>query len=101
MYQVDILPRAQEEYEQSIFWYRERNYRASEYFMSAIEETLNSIEKNPFQFKKILENYFEAIVQDYPFSIVFIINETEFIVEVVAIYHQSRNPNQKFRSRKS
>ncbi len=100
MYKVELADEAQEDYEQSIRWYNERSYQASENFVNAIEETLDLISKLPHQFKTIKKGYHEVIVHSFPFTIVYKIEEAEKLIAVTAVHHQSRNPKRKLRQSK-
>lgn len=101
MHHIEFADEAQEDFEQSIRWYRERSFQAAENFVTAIEETLDLIAKHPHQFKNTRGGYHEAIVQSYPFTLVYRIIEAEKLIAVSAVHHQSRHPKRKFRKRKS
>jgi plasmid stabilization system protein ParE len=95
MYSIAYLPKALEEYKESITWYAERSIQASENFIIEIQECIETIRNNPTKFKNKYQNYFEISLNKYPFDIVYIIESDSIII--ISIYHQKRNPRKKYR----
>ncbi len=97
MFQITYRPVASEEYEEAINWYSERSKIAAEKFIKAIDEKLDSIGRNPKQYKNLFKNYYEVSTRKYPYSIVYLIEEEQQKVVIVAIYHHKRHPKKKYR----
>jgi plasmid stabilization system protein ParE len=97
MFQIAYRPIAVEEYETAIAWYAERSKLAAERFVAAVNDKLDSVSRNPKQYKRIYKHYHEVSIRKYPYSIVYIIEESLQKVVIVAIYHQKRHPKKKYR----
>ena len=100
MYSIEYSKGALEEYQNSYLWYKERSESASEKFVFEFLKSIDSIKKNPYQFKNTFSVFYEAIVPKFPYSIVFKIYEGKQIIFVTSVFHHSRNPKQKFRQNK-
>jgi plasmid stabilization system protein ParE len=96
-YKYSLLAVAQEDYESSISWYIKRSLTASKKFVNVIDKSLATICSDPKRQRNEYENYYEFTVQEYPFTIVYTIEESLKRILVVAIYHQKRNPEHKYR----
>jgi len=97
MYLISYRAVAAQEYQDAINWYAERSKPAAEKFVKAIDEKLDSISRNPKQYKNLYKNYYEVSTRKYPFCIVYFLEETLLQVVVVAIYHHKRHPKKKYR----
>lgn len=95
MYKIVYRIKALEEYEKSVEWYGQRSTRAAENFIVAVKEKLEIIKNHPTRNKKKYKNYYEASLKKYPFTIVYIIEESTIVI--IAIYHHKRNPKKKYR----
>lgn len=96
-YDYILHPFAQEEYEDSVFWYYNRSTIAGASFVNAIDDAIKRICTNPQQFKKTYHDFREAVLTSFPFTIVFKIEESAFVIIIIAIYHQNRKPENKYR----
>jgi plasmid stabilization system protein ParE len=97
MYGLSFRTIALEEYFEAIEWYNEKSLSAAANFIEAVDEKLDSIEMNPFQYKRMFKHYHEVSTHIYPYSIVYFIEESVQKVVIVAIYHHKRNPKKKYR----
>lgn len=97
LYKYSLLSIAQEDYESSILWYHKHSLTASKSFVDVIEKSLVNICSDPKRQRNEYKNYYEFTVQEYPFTIVYTIEESLKRIIVVAIYHQKRNPMRKYR----
>ena len=80
-----------------MFWYRYRSKSAAENFIIEVENGIKAICRDPFLFKKTDQEYRELVLHKYPFNVVYSINEAKLLITIVAIYHQSRTPQAKYR----
>jgi plasmid stabilization system protein ParE len=96
-FQYRLHPLAQEEYESSVSWYLKRSVRAATNFVNAIDKGLASICNDPKRYRNEYKNYYEFNTQKYPFTIVYTIEESLHIVLIIAVYHQKRQPENKYR----
>ena len=66
MYEVTFRERASREYLDSIIWYKERSLYAAEYFIAAINKTLELLASNPTTFKKTINNFTKQELKYFP-----------------------------------
>lgn len=92
-----VHPAAQKEIEASVNWYLERSYRAAENFVLAIEQTIDLICSHPYRWRNEYRNYYELGLKDYPFTIIYTINDENKFIAIVAVYHQKRKTQGKYR----
>lgn len=88
---------AQADYETSLKWYVDRSRQAAENFVTAVENGLQLICNNPTRWRNTYSHFYEINLKNYPFSIVYAIDEGQKMVIVTAIYHHKRNPRRKYR----
>jgi plasmid stabilization system protein ParE len=89
-------PKALQEYEEAILWYNERSYIASQNFVLAVNEKLLEICLYPTRCRITKRHFRESLVQKYPFSIIYFIDEARHTVVVTSVFHNSRDPNNKY-----
>lgn len=89
--------KAIEELNEAVDWYTEQQAGLVEsfrdYFKKEILSILNLSESNPV----IKRGYREALMEKFPYFIIYSINKKEEIITIVSIFHTSRNPTKKFR----
>lgn len=100
MYQYLLEPKAQTEYEESIEFYAERSLEATLNFINIVEQTIELICKKPFGNRNRYKNYFEIILDKYPFTIIYTIEQELNLLIIISIYHHSRNPKYKYKAKK-
>lgn len=91
-----LVPRAQDEYEQAIKWYQKRSQKAAVNFVNNTDFALDFICLQPYQQKNIFSNFYELIIKNYPYSIIYTIEESIHTIVVFSIYHHKRNPKKKY-----
>jgi len=96
-YSVRFRKRAAKEYLETIAWYKQRSLQAAENFVLNVQVTLNTIEKQPEHFRKTYKHFYEAKTKKYPFCIVYFIDEVKQYIVVTTLFHQKRNPKNKFK----
>jgi toxin ParE1/3/4 len=97
MYEHIFEPKAQREYEQSIKWYSERSQNATLNFIKSVDQAIELICDQPNQFKNIHKNYHEINTKNYPFTIVYTIEEKIKTVIIYSIHQNKRNPRKKYK----
>ena len=95
-YQIIFRARAKREYVQSVGWYRERSIQAAENFVAQIEAVVSAIQEQPDFYRKTYKQYREARAKKYPYSIVYFVDEVNDLVVITSVFHQKRNPADKF-----
>jgi plasmid stabilization system protein ParE len=96
-FQYKLHPAAQEDYEASASWYLKRSLKAATNFVKAVDKSLKLICDDPKRYRNEYRNYFEFNVQKYPFTIVYTIEESLQKIIIIAVYHQKRQPENKYR----
>ena len=96
-YEYILHEKAQEDYEQSLLWYKSKSQQAAENFVTAIDDTLLLICEHPFRWRNRYKNFYELGLKKYPFVIIYKIEADKNRVIVSAIFHCKRNPSKKYR----
>jgi plasmid stabilization system protein ParE len=84
------------EYEEALSWYAERSLNAAQHFVEEIDITIEKICKHPKGWRNEFEDFYELKVKKYPFSIIYQINDIERQILITALFHHSRNPENKY-----
>lgn len=96
-YKLIFHPEATVEYVAASIWYAEKQHGLDERFEIAVERVLHIIANNPDIYSAAKSGYRQAVVNDFPYVIVYRIDTTLRHVYVVAIYDTHRNPKGKYR----
>jgi len=93
MFPVEIFQTATDDLQDAYDWYEEQNIGLGERFVKEVDDHLELICKNPYQFAvQFSEKYRFALLKHFPFRIVYRIDERKERVYVSSIFHTSRNP---------
>lgn len=93
-YKIFVSPRAQKELENAIEYYALYSTDAPINFIASLKETYATLETNPF-FRIRYKNIRALKITKYPYSIYFVINETQSTIRVLSCFHNKRNPNKR------
>jgi hypothetical protein len=96
-FDISLHPIAQNEYEESVRWYLKNSHNTALKFIKEVENTINLIKLHPLRWKNEFENYFELGLKKFPFTIIYIIDSDKELIIILAIYHQKRTPQRKYR----
>jgi len=88
--------RAQKDIYESVTWYEEQQIGLGDRFVDTIDAAFNTISLNPEAFLKKKNQLRQMPVSEFPYVIVYKI-ENEHVVNVLRVFHTSRNPKLKFR----
>ena len=83
---------AKREFDDVISWYQDRREGLGREFSVAIEQQLGRIALSPNQFACVRGDVRRAVLQRFPYSIYFIVEDDRIVV--LAIFHARRDPNQ-------
>ncbi len=89
---VVISPRAVDEITQSIEWYNNQRKGLGKRFYSNLRSLIKTIQRSPLAFEIKYENFHGALMDDFPFIVLYFIAETNDIV-ITAVFHTRRNPD--------
>lgn len=93
-YKIIVSPRAQKEIENAIDYYALYSNDAPRNFVSVLKSTYGTLETNPF-FRICYLNIRSLKITKFPYSLYFVINETQNTVRVLSCFHNKRNPNKR------
>lgn len=96
-FSILLHPEAEKEYLESVRWYENALIGLGKEFVDEIENMFDRIGKNSFLFPVKKLKLREAVVKKFPFVIVFSIDTGKQTINVLSVYHTSRNPAKKFR----
>lgn len=86
--EVHLNQEAQLDLEEALQWYAPRGQTVK--FIWELEEVFGLIEENFELFPIVRKNVRRALVKYFPYSVLYV--EKADKLEVIAIFHQSRNP---------
>ena len=84
------LPEAELDLKEALDWYERVNPDLAARFELAVAHTIDVIGQSPFRFLKIEKDRRRALVQRFPYSIIFPMKGE--IITVIACFHGRRNP---------
>ncbi len=68
-----------------------------ERFLKSVKQNIDLILNNPNTFKTTYKNFKEIYLKEFPFVIVYFIDETNAKIVIISVFHCSRNPKKKFK----
>lgn len=93
IYKIAVLDIAAKQLDEALGFYESRKKGLGNSFLFEINAVYSHILKNPLAFRKNSQGYREAVVEKFPFLIIYEI--VKDIIYISAVFHTSRNPNQK------
>jgi plasmid stabilization system protein ParE len=63
------------EYEQAVLWYAEKKFDVAKNVEAPINERIALLRKDPTRYKRTYKQFYEVALNQYPYSIVYFINE--------------------------
>ncbi|MEO3404479.1 type II toxin-antitoxin system RelE/ParE family toxin [Mucilaginibacter sp. CAU 1740] len=96
LYTVEVLLKAQLELSKSLKWYDEQLEGLGERLEFSVLAKLQSIAKHPLLYPNKKSDFRECKVDDFPFLIVYKVDDRRKIVTVYSIFHTSRRLGQKY-----
>jgi plasmid stabilization system protein ParE len=81
---------AKREFDDAISWYEDRREGLGRDFSVAVERLLERIALSPSQFAYVKGNVRRAVLQRFPYSIYFVVEDYRILV--LAIFHARRDP---------
>ena len=87
---VSFHPRARDEVEEAQAWYEERSLLAATGFLLEISVAVRRIGEAPHRYPVALYSTRRVVLERFPFSIHYRVNEDDIVV--VAVAHQKRRP---------
>ena len=92
-YHIELLQTAIDDLQESYDWYEKRRTGLDEEFVTEVDDYLEIVAKNPYHFAvQFSEKYRFALLDRFPFRIVYDIDEDNHQINVNAVFHTSRDP---------
>ncbi len=94
MKQPEIVfhPKALEEFRKSFIWYNEQQPGLGRRFEIAVEDILTRISEHPDYFTMTKSGFRQAVIEVFPFAVIYKQIPKQGIVYVSSIFHTGRNP---------
>jgi toxin ParE1/3/4 len=93
MFTVELFQTATADLQEGYDWYEEQSIGLGDRFIREVDDYLDVISKNPFQFPiQFSGKYHFALLKHFPFRVVYSIDEPRKFVYVSAVFHTSRDP---------
>lgn len=73
-------------------WYNEQVHGLGSRFQKQTKSQINSLKKDPFLYANRYANVRCMLINKFPFMVHYTVDNKNFIVEVFAVIHTSRNP---------
>jgi plasmid stabilization system protein ParE len=96
-FQLVVRDKAIVEIKDSYTWYELQVIGLGEQFLNILQFYFDKILENHNQFKTTYKKFKEVYIQDFPFIIIYTLDEIKSTIIVIAVFHTSRNPKQKFK----
>lgn len=97
MYQYSILPKAYHEFFEAWEWYQEIRDGLGDRFKNEVFRTIKRIVKHPLHYAERTKTYREALVDVFPYLIVYQVFPDKGKIAIVSIFHCKRNPTTKYK----
>lgn len=92
-YILEIKQEAVTEIEDAYYYYEERQTGLGDVFLKSLDKCFKSIMTSSSGFKKVSNERRQIVVSKFPFVVVYEVFDDTVIV--FAVFHTSRNPNDK------
>lgn len=97
-FKILLAEGAIEDMEKAIAWYEKKVNGLGNYFAKSINSSFELLKINPTIFQIQFDEFRQVPIKHFPFVIIYEIIEDGVLIH--AIFHTSRNPNEKFIKRK-
>jgi toxin ParE1/3/4 len=89
-YSIELSDEAEVDFDKSYEYYYEDNPKVADTFFKRINLGFENVKKNPNSFPIAHKDVRKYVVKKFPFVIYYRIVDT--VIQVIAIFHTSRNP---------
>jgi plasmid stabilization system protein ParE len=91
-YDLLFSSEAEMDLQEAIAWYEEQRTDLGFEFSLRFEEALQFLSERPQMYAKIYQEVRSVLLNQFPYAIFYIINESNKEVRIFAVIHTSRNP---------
>ncbi|MBL7790490.1 MAG: type II toxin-antitoxin system RelE/ParE family toxin [Chitinophagales bacterium] len=93
-YKIKVSPRAQKEIEDTYDYYSNYSKDVPTKFLTTIRSAYEILQKSPY-LKTHYKNIRSLKLNKFPHSLYFTINEEKHIINILACFHNKRNPKNR------
>ena len=90
-------PVASQEYVDAFLWYQSQSDTAGDRLIIEVQETIEKVCSDPYRYRSNHKNTRETSLRKFPYSIVYLIDETKRQVVIISIFHHKRSPRKKYK----
>ncbi len=94
VYKIVVSQRAQKEIENAAEYYSIDSVDAPVNFLKALANTYQVLAKKPF-YRVRYKNIRALKIKKFPYSLYFVVNQTNNTIRVLSCFHNKRNPNKR------
>ena len=91
-YQLIIRLEAELDIEDAFEWYSAKRENLGSEFVRAVDTAFSKIGQNPFAYPIVQRQARRIILQRFPYSLVYVINEDLNIISIVSCLHGKQDP---------
>ncbi|MCE2895383.1 MAG: type II toxin-antitoxin system RelE/ParE family toxin [Flammeovirgaceae bacterium] len=91
MYAIEIKPKAIAQLRKAAIWYNSKQLELGTRFLNELENSFTILAINPFYAKKY-KNVRGYNLKNFPFLILFKVDEENFKVSIVPVFHTAQDP---------
>lgn len=98
-YKIIFSALALKEFENSFYWYEEQEVGLGKRFIEVIDNMLDTLSANPESYPQKKSPYRGIVTGKFPYLIIYEILKDKNIINILHVFHTSRNPKHKYRRR--
>ena len=92
IYAMVFTPEAELEALKAYFWYENQKAGLGEDFKKCLDLKIESLKQNPEASSYILKNVRSSKIKKFPYNLIYRISDSQ--IQIIAIFHHSRNPKE-------
>ena len=89
-YTLKVLSCAEQDITNAVFWYENKLKGLGLQCILSLDAAIQSIRRNPKLYPEVYKNFRRALIQRFPYSIIYFIENDSIII--IAVYHEKRDP---------
>lgn len=98
-YTIRLHPKTEDDYKEAYEWYEDEQKGLGERFIKAVRQKIESISNRPEIYStKGNKNYREALVEFFPYLIVYKVYKKKKEIFISSIHHAKKHPRKKYRT---
>ena len=91
-FSIKISEDAESDLDNAYIWYEIQKQKLGIDFIKRVDEGIRKIRTSPQRYHFIYKNIRRYLIKRFPFSIYYYIDEPVNEIKIIAVFHNSRNP---------